>query len=61
MLIKIPVKFLILAQAFLEVHMTQHFGTVFTKSRAIALQILNKYTSKPPGAQLHMLINISVS
>jgi hypothetical protein len=33
---------------------------IFTKSRAITLKILNKFARKYPGAQLHMLINISV-
>jgi hypothetical protein len=34
---------------------------MFTKkSRTITLQIPNKSTGKPPGAQLHMLTDISV-
>jgi hypothetical protein len=39
---------------------TQHNETVFTKSRAITLQILDTSISETRGAQLHMLLNISV-
>jgi hypothetical protein len=40
---------LILNPAFKE-HITQHNLTVFTNSRAIILEILDKTTNKTPGA-----------
>jgi hypothetical protein len=50
---------LILTQALKE-QITQHNETVFTKSREITLQILDKSSSETPGAQLHMLSNLPV-
>jgi hypothetical protein len=50
---------LILTQALKE-HITQHNGTVFTKSRAINLTKQNKSTSKTTGAQRHTLSNITL-
>jgi hypothetical protein len=50
---------LILTQALKE-QITQHNDSVFTKSRAITLQILDKSTSEIQDAQLHMLTNIPV-
>jgi hypothetical protein len=55
MLIIIPV----LTQTLKE-QITQHNGTGFTKLKVITLEILDKFTSETPGAQLHMLINIPV-
>jgi hypothetical protein len=50
-----------LGQIRVELHATQVENCdFFTKSRAITLKILNISTGKYPGAQQHMLINISV-
>jgi hypothetical protein len=64
MLTHIPVKFHdYRSNTYLATHDTSWKLQLFTKSRAITLRIVNKYTSKPTSAQLHhvhMLANISV-
>jgi hypothetical protein len=61
MLIIIPVKLVDFNSSTpLQEQMTQTNETVFTNSRAITLQKLDKSTSKTKGAQLHMLTNIPI-
>jgi hypothetical protein len=59
MLIIIPVK-LVDSNSNTQGTITKHNEIVFTKSREITLQILDKSTSKTKGAQLHMMTNIPV-
>jgi hypothetical protein len=53
MLIIIPVKLVDFNSNTQGTHKTT-FWNVFTKSRAINLETLNKSTIKPQGAQLHI-------